>query len=229
MSEEINQFIQNYDGPTEEEYNEMYTPTIEKTIANIKTTEYPNTTTLHLEDLDVYELIHYFEGDARGKYRISITYDKLKGIIKDQNIKTIRGYGYWSRRTTINNINKNLNIPSYEFDTEWISWADLLSEPTFTYEEAKTFIKNNLDLSNVNNVVEWYKYFDEMVDDEYYEYTKISPIFMNQFAKLPTKPNIYYKEFVSYDDYLGKKLDKIVVKKADNKWNYNLIKQNIEI
>ena len=28
--EEINQFIQNYDGPTEEEYNEMYTPTIEK-------------------------------------------------------------------------------------------------------------------------------------------------------------------------------------------------------
>jgi len=130
---------------TEEEYNEMYTPTIEKTIANIKTTEYPNTTTLNLEDLDVYDLIHYFEGDARGKYHISMTYDKLKEIIKEQNIKTIRDYGYWSRRTTINNINKNLNIPSYEFDTEWISWTDLLSEPTFTYEEAKTFIKNNLD------------------------------------------------------------------------------------
>ena len=157
--EEINQFIQNYDGPTEEEYNEMYTPTIEKTIANIKTTDYPNTTTLHLEDLDVYDLIHYFEGDARGKYHIGMTYDKLKGIIKEHNIKTIRGYGYWSRRTKINDIGRNLNIPSYEFDTEWISWADLLSDPTFTYEEAKTFIKNNLDLSNVNNVVEWYKYF----------------------------------------------------------------------
>lgn len=64
-----------------------------------------------------------------------------------------------------------------------------------------------------------------MIDDEYYEYTKISSIYMNQFAKLPTKPNIYYKEFVSYDDYLGKKLDKIIVTKTDNgQWNYEVDK-----
>lgn len=203
---------------TEEEYDEMYTPTVEKTIENMQYFTY-NTTTLNLEDLDVYELIHHIDGVIRDPGRITITYDELKEQIKKQNIKTIRGYGYWSRRNK-----QNLMIPSYEFDTKWTSWADLLNQSTFTYNEAKTFIKNNLDLSNVNNVVEWYKYFDEVVNNEYYEETPYIPPFINEFARLPTKPNIYYNEFVSYDDYLGKKLDKIIIKKTDDRqWGHEIL------
>ena len=101
---------------------------------------------INIDDLDLPKLIDMYGIKCVDKNIANMTLKKFKQIINNTEIETIRNYTQYIKLT-----NYPIDNPQIFFSRDWISWGDFLIDTTFNYNEAKKFIKNNLNLVNVNS------------------------------------------------------------------------------
>jgi superfamily II DNA or RNA helicase len=151
------------------------------------------------------------------------TLSEFQTIIKRDNINTLQK---WSRYINDNNIKQYLFLHQ-EFRKDWISWGHLFYDHTFTYNESKLFIKNNVNMDNIVTSSDWIKYFHITIEDELSMVN--NNIFNNNLLKIPNRPKEYYKDdFIGWDDFLGIELDKNIVMTGTNPNYENNADQNLK-
>lgn len=156
---------------------------------------------IDISDVESFNLNKMYGLEIRDKNIANTTIETLKKMLWKHNIKTIKEYGNYCKQIKSPIIN-----PQKDFTREWISWSDLFSGNTFTYKEAKEFIKRNINLSKVITPKDWFDLYDSIVIKEL-NGLDVSPGYINGFMKLPSQPKDYYKDtFISLDDLLGKQL-----------------------
>jgi hypothetical protein len=140
-------------------------------------------------------LTNLAEGGKGGSVKkYNIEYDKMKDIIKKNNLKSKMDFIKFTKSVEYpNDLPKD--PPNY-FKNKWISWGDFLGtnrkqdnkiiENYTTYEEAKNYINNNF---NIKSIKEWKKNLDKI------------PNF------IPKRPERFYKNrgWISWVDFLSKK------------------------
>ena len=135
--------------------------------------------------------MHFFNFTNHKK--IFISYDELKNIVNKNNIKTLREY----------KIFRNKNMPSNPnlFYKEWTSCRNFFGE----IKEVKENKHKKIIVSFLNAKL-IIKDFNFTKKNEYTQWQKL-----NKNLFLPVNPPIYYKEdWLSWQDFFGNKLPKII-------------------
>ncbi len=185
-------------------------------------------------DLDAYNNDHEANTDLKNMYGIQCTdknvanlsFDELKQRIQNVKVKTIRHYTDYRMTNSCSIYN-----PEKDYQREWISWSNFFGGETFTIDQAKLFIKKNLNLTKINTPEEWFKYYDSIVDNELLKKKKTLTT-INEFIKLTPSPRDYYKDmYKGLDDYLGKTLihDQIIQVITNNPNNNNNADKNLKL
>lgn len=105
--------------------------------------------------------------------------------------------------------------PHKYFAKEWICYGDLMFDEVLTYDESVSFIKT-LDLSQVNCVMDWYEFYDGIVEKclrgDKNGMGDIDMSVVYKLIRVPYRPRSYYKE-----DWIKKEqLDETIENKG---WN----------
>ena len=136
---------------------------------------------------------HFFNYVDHSKRKNFITYDDLKKTVIENKIKTLKQYKNFRKE----NMPSNPNL----FYKEWKSCRDFFGEikankeiknkrNIVLYEDAKSTIKS----LNFTKKVEYTKWYEE-----------------NKNLCLPRNPPVYYKdEWISWNDFFGNNLPKII-------------------
>lgn len=132
-----------------------------------------------------------------------ISYSEAKEILKNLNIKNNKEFKKWIKD------NKSIKIPmapeiTYK-NNGWVSWGDFLSNKN-VYKKGFT---------EYNKAIELLKNFNIKSQGEYLELLK------KNIVELPTNPNVYYKEWKSWSEYLSNEIinnfNKIFISYEDSK------------
>ena len=117
-----------------------------------------------------------------------ISHSEAKEILKELNIKNNKEFKKWIKD------NKSFKIPMAPENTYknsgWISWGDFLSNKNV---HKKLFME-------YNKAIEVLKKFNLKSQNEYLELLK------KNIVELPTNPNVYYKEWKSWSEYLSNEI-----------------------
>jgi len=117
---------------------------------------------------------------------------KIRNFLKFEDAREyahtlkIKSNKKWVEWINSNNIDF---LPTYpnNFYKEWISWSDWLdNKKIISYEDAKVYLSDK----NINTIKDYHIWYD-----------------LNKINFLPKIPHKYYKEFISYKDYLSYNLD----------------------
>ena len=155
-------------------------------------------------DLSEYYTTHNTNNDISNKTLLDI-----KDLVNKHNLKTLKQYGEFCRTNGMPFLYLH-----EDFKREWTSWGEFLCDKTYTYEEAKQFIKNYIDLSNINTSEEFVNYYHDILKNELNaRHQNLSEKCINEFCIIPNRPAEYYKgDWIDWEDFLGKLVVKKVLK-----------------
>jgi hypothetical protein len=117
-----------------------------------------------------------------------LSYEELKTHIR--NIGVIKNSKGWKKYWEENERPKNIHLsPNIYYKKEWKGWKDLLGinlrkkKFFLSYEEAKEVVQK----LNIKTIKEYQRKYNKKITE----------------LNIPTNPNLYYKEFKSWFDWLG--------------------------
>jgi hypothetical protein len=183
-----------------------------------------NNVTTKPYDLGNLELEDMYGKKIVGKNISNMTLNDLKKKINNKRIFTIRSLSKYiiSSRFPYDN-------PHIIFNKEWKSWGDFFINETFKYDEAKQFIKDNINLSQIKTVKDWFNFSNDITQKEI-KCIGDPPIYINEFIKIPNTPKEFYKDaWIGWNDFLGIELEQTKKYDGENKSIYdNNVDKNIK-
>lgn len=162
---------------------------------------------------EVIDLKKYYSSTKTNENIANKTLEDIKKLVIKNKIKTLKNYGEYC---------KKMNLPYMylheEFKRDWISWGDFFYGNTFSFEEAKKFIKCCENMEEVGSSEEFVEFFYDILKKELNNKRdkKISDEFVNNLMYIPNRPADYYKgEWINWEDFLGKTLYNKTIKIND--------------
>lgn len=168
-----------------------------------------------IQNIDIDDIIDLYKGyePIMGDKKIAnIQLKDVLEIIKKDKIDSIQKWGKYC------NENKSPHTHLHkEFKREWKTWSHIFNGVTFTYDEAKEFIKTKLCLEvlEMEESKDWFKFIENTINNELEGGDTF--IYIDDLIKIPNQPKDYYKEkWISWSDFLGKYIDTPIVNKEGN-------------
>jgi superfamily II DNA or RNA helicase len=129
-------------------------------------------------------------------------YQFFKKMIEQYKINSLRGWAKICKK-----LNKEyMKHLDREYQKDWISWGDFLRNKTFTYQEVKTFLKDNELYGVFDTAKDWIEYFNDTIDKELNlkEKKNKNKYFIRNIVKIPNRPHDYYlSDWKGWNDFIG--------------------------
>jgi superfamily II DNA or RNA helicase/tRNA isopentenyl-2-thiomethyl-A-37 hydroxylase MiaE len=165
------------------------------------------------DNQQVVDLSKYFKSTSTSDDISNKTLKDIKDLVNEAKIKSIIGYGIYCEEHGLPYIYLH-----EDFKREWVSWGEFLCGETFTFDEAKKFIKKYVNLKDINTSEEFINHYCGIIKNELHN--KRDKSILNDYVlnmmKIPNRPSEYYKgDWISWDDFLDKELVKKILKIGD--------------